>query len=586
MTNPIKKVLGLAGCHVEVTLESDGEKVSNSYQPLSVSVNYELNRIPTARLVFADGDAAKRDFELSSLDVFKPGKELKVLAGSGKEKVVIFVGLIVKHAIKVRGASGSALVIDCKDRTAKLTVTRENHFYEQKTDSDIIDDILDRNDLEGDLETTEVQHEQMVQYYCTDWDFIVTRAEANGCVVIVDQGILTIKKPKLEDTTDQVITFGDNVYDFDAQLDATTQYENVIAQSWTIKDEEFFEEDATVSGLQRQGNIKAAALKDVFKVGNFELRHDGMLQTQELRTWAKAKTIKSRLSRIIGSAKIEGNAKIKPGTTVLLQGFGTRFNGYAYVTAVRHTLQAGNWFSYVQFGAPEAWFNSNGKSIQATSAGGLLPGIGGIHRGIVKNIYRDDPKETEERIQVQIPIIDPNSEGIWARVAQPDAGNNRGFLFRPEIGDEVVIGFFNDDPRHPVILGMLHSSTHKAPVPASEGNAEKGIFTKSKMKILFNDEKQNLTLATESGNQVLISEEEKGIVLTDQHGNLIKMNQDGIVIKSIKDIKLQADQGNIDSNGKNITHKASMEFKADGSIGAALTTDGNAVIKGTLVQIN
>ena len=52
-------------------------------------------------------------------------------------------------------------------------------------------------------------------------------------------------------------------------------------------------------------------------------------------------------------------------------------------------------------------------------------------------------------------------------LATLDAGKERGTFFRPEIGDEVVVGFLNDDPRHPVILGMCHSSAKPAPEPAN-----------------------------------------------------------------------------------------------------------------------
>ena len=37
-----------------------------------------------------------------------------------------------------------------------------------------------------------------------------------------------------------------------------------------------------------------------------------------------------------------------------------------------------------------------------------------------------------------------------------DAGENRGSFWRPEIGDEVVLGFLNSDPRDAIILGMLN----------------------------------------------------------------------------------------------------------------------------------
>jgi uncharacterized protein involved in type VI secretion and phage assembly len=42
-----------------------------------------------------------------------------------------------------------------------------------------------------------------------------------------------------------------------------------------------------------------------------------------------------------------------------------------------------------------------------------------------------DP-DGEDRIQVRLPILDAQADGIWARVSSLDAGENRGFFFRPE----------------------------------------------------------------------------------------------------------------------------------------------------------
>jgi len=57
-------------------------------------------------------------------------------------------------------------------------------------------------------------------------------------------------------------------------------------------------------------------------------------------------------------------------------------------------------------------------------------------------------------------MISTSDDGIWARISTLDAGKQRGTFFRPEIGDEVIVGFLNDDPRYPVVLGMVNSSAN------------------------------------------------------------------------------------------------------------------------------
>ena len=88
--------------------------------------------------------------------------------------------------------------------------------------------------------------------------------------------------------------------------------------------------------------------------------------------------------------------------------------------------------------------------------------------------FSHEAPDGEDRVQVRVPVINSQDDGLWARVATLDAGENRGSFFRPEIGDEVVLGFLNDDPRDPIILGMLNSSAKPAPITASIRLSRKG----------------------------------------------------------------------------------------------------------------
>src|SRR6185437_373730 len=95
----------------------------------------------------------------------------------------------------------------------------------------------------------------------------------------------------------------------------------------------------------------------------------------------------------------------------------------------------------------------------------------------------------------------------------------RGTFFRPEIGDEVVVGFLSEDPRHPVVLGMLHSSAKPAPESAKDANDRKGYVSREKMQLIIDDKKKSIVCGTPAGNTMTLSEDDKGITLKDQNGN-------------------------------------------------------------------
>lgn len=229
-------------------------------------------------------------------------------------------------------------------------------------------------------------------------------------------------------------------------------------------------------------------------------------------------------------------------------------------------------------------------NLRPMPAAGLLPAVTGLQTGIV-TVLGNDP-DGEFRIKVRLPLISTSDEGTWARISTLDAGINRGTYFRPEIGDEVVVGFINDDPRHPVVLGMCHSSANPAPEPATDDNNLKGYVSREKMKFTFDDDKKVITLETPGGNKIVLSEDDKGIKMEDQNGNKITMDDNGITIESAKDLVLKA-SGDIKASGTNVKIKASAALNAEGTSsveisGASTTLKGSAstTIKGGVVQIN
>jgi uncharacterized protein involved in type VI secretion and phage assembly len=75
----------------------------------------------------------------------------------------------------------------------------------------------------------------------------------------------------------------------------------------------------------------------------------------------------------------------------------------------------------------------------------------GLVRGIVVDVQ--DP-DAAGRIKVKFPFL-PNSPEIWARVSLPLGGNQTGLWALPDIGDEVVVGFEQGDPRRPFVIGSV-----------------------------------------------------------------------------------------------------------------------------------
>lgn len=565
-----------------ITIKSGGSEISSEYQVVSVSVEREVCRIPRAEILLLDGNAAMEDFEISNLDLFVPGKEIEILAGYHSDESTVFKGIIINHSLKAKKNKASFLKIDCMGKAVKMTVGRKNKYFYDSKDSDIISEIVGDYGLDSDVEATDVEHKEMVQYYSTDWDFIVSRAEANAKLVFINDEKLTVKTPDTSADPVLSLVFGSSIIDFEAEMDARSQLSSVKSSSWDYSAQEVVEEEGGDPGVTEPGNIDSGDLTDVISLDEFSLKHGGKVSDQELKAWANSKMLKSKLAKIRGRVRSQGYGDIYPGDMIELNGVGERFNGKNFVSGIRHQINLKNWETDIQFGLSPEWF-SKSNNILDTPAAGLLPAVQGLQVGVVTQLENDP--DGEDRVLVKMPLIDPDEDGVWARVATLDAGENRGSFFRPEIGDEVVLGFLNDDPRDPVILGMMNSSAKPAPLTAGDSNPEKGFVTRSEMKLIFNDEKKVITIETPGGNKAVLTDDDGAVKLEDQNGNKITMDSNGITLESAKDIIIKA-SGDVKAEGTNTEIKAQAQFKAEGSAGAEVSSSATATLKGSIVQIN
>ena len=565
---------------VTVTVSIDGTELSSVFQLLNVTVHKEVNRIPMAKLIFSDGDPATRDFELSNMQEMMPGKQIEISAGYHSDEAVIFKGIIIKHQIKVKGTS-SLLIVDCKDQAVKLTVGKKSKTFHDMSDRDAMETILSNYPLTSEVASTNFTHKKLVQYDSTDWDFLVSRAQACGKLCFVSDGYIKVSVPDVDSDVIQKVTYGANILDFDAEMDARNQFKKITAQTWDGPRQEIIEVEKELENLSLHGNYSNSDLANVIGLEKLELKNGGNIPDELLQDWTEATMLYQSLSKVRGRVKFQGIPELLPNTCIELEGLGERFSGKAWVSGVFHQINDGNWTVDVQFGLNPEWFSET-YPIHSSPASSLLPAVKGLQIGIVSQLEDSDG---EDKILVKIPIINAEDEGVWCRVSSLDAGESRGVFFRPEIGDEVVVGFLNEDPNQPIVIGGLHSSAKPAPITANDDNHEKGIITRSELKITFNDETKTITIESPAGKKIKLDEDAQNISIEDENNNQIILDADGIQIISGKDLQIKA-SGDVNIEGMNVTGKASAQLTVEGSGGAEISSSASTVVKGSIVQIN
>jgi uncharacterized protein involved in type VI secretion and phage assembly len=162
-----------------------------------------------------------------------------------------------------------------------------------------------------------------------------------------------------------------------------------------------------------------------------------------------------------------------------------------------------------------------------------------------------DPKRPGG-IKVRLAMLAADAEGgeVWARLAVPMAGANRGTFFLPEVDDEVLVAFEAGDVRRPYIVGALWNGQDTPPIVSSEDNNTRAIVSRSGIRIILDDDAAGarLILETPGGRTVVLDDAEQQLDISDNLGNEIRLDTDGITIKSSANVTVQASTVKIETS--------------------------------------
>jgi phage baseplate assembly protein gpV len=168
-----------------------------------------------------------------------------------------------------------------------------------------------------------------------------------------------------------------------------------------------------------------------------------------------------------------------------------------------------------------------------------------------------------------------------ARVVGLGGGSSRGFFWVPEIGDEVLVAFNQNDERDAYILGGMWSMTTRPPVPDFAQQILKRVIQTGKKDspatghtVEFDDALQSITIKTSTAPGVQpqkIVMDPKKIEITANQGTM-KISMDlgpppAITIQATAgNIELQAPTGQITMNAAqiNMTATAAVNVQSTG----------------------
>jgi len=201
-----------------------------------------------------------------------------------------------------------------------------------------------------------------------------------------------------------------------------------------------------------------------------------------------------------------------------------------------------------------------------------------IPLGVVIGIVTSNKDEGGTgKVKIKLPWRGEEDETFWARMAVPMAGNGRGMVFYPEVGDEVLVAFEHGDIDHPFVIGALWNGKDLPPEKNSDGkNNIRKIKSRSGHELIFNDteRQEKFEIKTKSGHTIILNDSAGGekIEIVDKTGNnkiTIDSTQNSITMESSMQLKIKA-----------------TTVEIEGSTSLTLKSSGVLTIQGSLVKIN
>jgi len=592
---------------VTYEIKIDGAPVSGVYEIISINIQEAVNKLPSASLVIRDGSADEETFRAGDSGTFAPKKEIEIHLGYHSKNEIVFKGIIIANSHKVNNHC-CEMNIECRDKRVKMTIANSNRIHENISDDDIIDTLMQDNSfpvaerqMAGSVAAgsagTPGDYLSLVQANVTDWDFLISRIDINKSMCLLHNDNMTIKQIDLSEPPVLFLTHGKDILELQVDMDTRSSSSGVEINAWDYSNQQVIKAEGEYpTGVEAEknpspdeeqssdnGETIRQSLTDIASVFNKKIILTvPYLKQENLQAISDSKMLKTALTPVKGRVKYQGSAQALPGSFVNITGIGNKFNGKHFVSTIQHEYTDGCWTTEAGIGWDENFFTENIRPDHPASSTGQLSAIQGLHAGVVTKI--EDP-DNQYRVKVRLPLIDASGEGLYARIATLDAGNNRGTFFRPEIDDEVLVGFLNDDPHNPVIIGMLHSSNKPAPIEPKDVNHEKGYVSRSAMKMIFNDEKKSITIATPGNRTVTLDDDSGSITVKDNNGNKIIMDAGGITIESAKDLTLKAAKS-IALSAPQVSMKADASMTVESGGTMAVKGGGITEVKGSLVKIN
>ena len=474
------------------------------------------------------------------------GKPLTVhVSPSGKPT---FLGVITGVSLHRRNSDYGHILVKGRSATYRLETGLNCHSWNDRTIGEIVSELTASAGVRARVNPEYTKRlDYVCQYNESDFTFIRRLARQYNEWLYYDGTELIFGRPTLPDAVP--LEFGTSLASLDIGVQALARPARVFSYR-SLQDQSISEKTPDKpSGQDPLGHKAFLASMNLYKQPTRQYALSRIHYMSEMETYVRkkqeAETAESHYVR--GTSE---NASLGVGSVVNLKSsFLERLGsvsaeslGRFLITEITHTV------------GEDSYYLNHFKAIPAVVHTLPAPDVElPVAQTQMATVVSNADPRGKGRVQVRMNWQTEGMRTDWIRVMTPDGGSsesvksNRGFVFIPEVGDHVLVGFRYNDPGRPYVMGSLFNGTTAG--GGGQENISKTIVTRSGHTLAFND--------MENGNW--------GITLKDAKGNVFHMDTKGSSINITAPQTITLNAANIMLNASNKIGLQSSSVSKDGT---------------------
>jgi type VI secretion system secreted protein VgrG len=467
----------------------------------------------------------------------------------------VFKGLVTDIRISNSQASPGDIIFSGYSPTILLETGETNQSHLVRSLNQVVKDTASHvpaNDLSINIKPAKTSPiPYIVQYRESNFAFIRRLAAEYGEHFFYDGSALNFGKPAQADNLS--LQYPNDISDLNLQVRlAPVSFEEISYLSKEDKHVNSPSSGQQVAGLDAFGKHALSTSEQVFQAKSSTLSRRKFKEAKELDESVKIAKSSSAANLVMLHASSD-SPFVKLGGIVQVAASETDYGSFTVISVNHYTDGLGN-------------YHNEFEAIPATVA-------------VMPNPYDQKP-DAEPQIGIVTDNKDPDNLGkvkvklLWQkdtattpfiRVLTPHGGNygdgkkTRGQFFTPEINEHVIVGFTQNDPDRPFVMGSLPHGKAIDSAPNSD-NHIKSISTRSGNIISFFDKEKNkereIRIQTDDTNYISIN-------LKSTDGTIKIFSSKAIEVQSAKTIHVKSENITVEATDSIIVHaNKKIELKA------------------------